>query len=176
MRLRAFGGLRVRRLHPRASLRSTLVVRATPPAWCPRRRTAITDLNRAAGPGVDAFARLLLRTGSIASSKVEGMQVDTRRLARAYANQETGRRANAQNEHHHPQGRRAYRQGSRGGSAGYAWWIRGPGVADLSDPALNHLKAKLGSAFNAGALLYAGADRPVRGSSRCCAALRAGSP
>jgi len=37
-----------------------------------------------------------------------------------------------------------------------------PGGADLSDPAaLNHLKAKLGSAFNAGALLYAGADRPV---------------
>ncbi len=31
--------------------------------------TAITDLNRAAGPGLMPFARLLLRTGSIASSK-----------------------------------------------------------------------------------------------------------
>ena len=53
---------------------------------------AITDLNRAAGPELMPFARLLLRTESIASSKVEGMQVDARTLARAEANQETGRR------------------------------------------------------------------------------------
>lgn len=38
------------------------------------------------------LARLLLRTESIASSKVEGMQLDARSLARAEANQETGRK------------------------------------------------------------------------------------
>lgn len=53
---------------------------------------AIADLNRAAGPGLMPLARLLLRTESIASSKVEGMQVDARSLARAEANQEMGRR------------------------------------------------------------------------------------
>ncbi len=53
---------------------------------------AIADLNKAAGPELMPLARLLLRTESIASSKVEGMQVDARALARAEANQETGRR------------------------------------------------------------------------------------
>jgi len=53
---------------------------------------AIAELNRAAGPELAPLARLLLRTESIASSKVEGMQLDARRLARAEANQETGRR------------------------------------------------------------------------------------
>ena len=53
---------------------------------------AISDLNRAAGPELMPLARLLLRTQSIASSKVEGMQVDARSLARAEANQETGRK------------------------------------------------------------------------------------
>ena len=53
---------------------------------------AIADLNRAAGPELMPLARLLLRTESIASSKVEGMQVDARSLARAETNQETGRR------------------------------------------------------------------------------------
>lgn len=53
---------------------------------------AIADLNRVAGPELIPLARLLLRTESIASSKVEGMQVDARSLARAEANQETGRR------------------------------------------------------------------------------------
>ena len=53
---------------------------------------AIADLNRAAGPELIPLARLLLRTESIASSKVEGMQLDARSLARAEANQETGRR------------------------------------------------------------------------------------
>ncbi len=51
----------------------------------------IADLNRAAGPELMPLARLLLRTESIASSKVEGMQLDARSLARAEANQETGR-------------------------------------------------------------------------------------
>lgn len=53
---------------------------------------AIADLNRAAGSELMPLARLLLRTESIASSKVEGMQVDARSLARAEANQETGRK------------------------------------------------------------------------------------
>ena len=53
---------------------------------------AISDLNRAAGAELMPLARLLLRTESIASSKVEGMQVDARSLARAEANQETGRK------------------------------------------------------------------------------------
>src|SRR5438874_1186351 len=52
---------------------------------------AIADLNRAAGPELMPLARLLLRTESIASSKVEGMQLDARTLARAEASQETGR-------------------------------------------------------------------------------------
>jgi len=46
----------------------------------------------AAGPGYLApLARLLLRTESIASSKVEGLQVDARALARAEIKQDTGR-------------------------------------------------------------------------------------
>jgi hypothetical protein len=53
---------------------------------------AIADLNRAAGPELTPLARLLLRTESIASSKAEGMQLDARSLARAEANQETGRK------------------------------------------------------------------------------------
>ncbi len=51
---------------------------------------AIADLNRRAGPELGPLARLLLRTESIASSKVEGMQVDARTLARAEVRQETG--------------------------------------------------------------------------------------
>ena len=53
---------------------------------------AIAALNRTAGPELDPLARLLLRTESIASSKVEGMQADSRSLARAEANQDAGRR------------------------------------------------------------------------------------
>jgi Fic family protein len=53
---------------------------------------AIADLNRTANLGLAPLGRLLLRTESIASSKVEGLQVDARTLARAEANLETGRR------------------------------------------------------------------------------------
>lgn len=56
---------------------------------------AIADLNRTAEPALTPLARLLLRTESIASSKVEGMQLDARSLARAEANQETGRKVGA---------------------------------------------------------------------------------
>ena len=51
----------------------------------------VTELNRSAGPELVALARLLLRTESIASSKVEGMQADARQLARAEARRRAGR-------------------------------------------------------------------------------------
>jgi len=52
---------------------------------------AISDLNQRAEVPLAPLARLLLRTESIASSKVEGMQLDARSLARAEANLDTGR-------------------------------------------------------------------------------------
>ena len=52
----------------------------------------VHELNRHADPALLPLARLLLRTESIASSKVEGLQVDVRSLARAEARQETGAR------------------------------------------------------------------------------------
>ncbi|MEZ4503581.1 MAG: Fic family protein [Dehalococcoidia bacterium] len=57
---------------------------------------AVADLNRTAGPELAPLARLLLRTESIASSKVEGMQADARTLARAEATQEGGRQIGTQ--------------------------------------------------------------------------------
>ena len=51
---------------------------------------AIRELNAVARPGLQPLARLLLRTESIASSKVEGMQVDARSLARAEARSDLG--------------------------------------------------------------------------------------
>ena len=51
---------------------------------------AIRELNDAGGPALDPLARLLLRTESIASSKVEGMQLGVRELARAEARAESG--------------------------------------------------------------------------------------
>jgi Fic family protein len=52
---------------------------------------AIASLNAGAQPLMAPLARLLLRSESIASSKIEGMQVDARSLARAEVAQETGR-------------------------------------------------------------------------------------
>lgn len=57
--------------------------------------SAIRELNNVARPALAPLARLLLRTESIASSKVEGMQVDARQLARAEARAETGGRISA---------------------------------------------------------------------------------
>jgi len=51
---------------------------------------AIRALNAAAKPALQPLARLLLRTESIASSKVEGMQMDARSLARAEARSDAG--------------------------------------------------------------------------------------
>jgi Fic family protein len=56
---------------------------------------AIRSLNETAKPALAPLARLLLRTESIASSKVEGMQLGARELARAEARLETGRSASA---------------------------------------------------------------------------------
>jgi Fic family protein len=55
--------------------------------------TAVHRLNAHARPALAPLARLLLRTESIASSKVEGMQVDARDLARAEARLESGGKA-----------------------------------------------------------------------------------
>lgn len=52
---------------------------------------AVRALNERADPALKPLARLLLRTESIASSKVEGLQVDARSLARAEARADTGR-------------------------------------------------------------------------------------
>ena len=56
---------------------------------------AIMALNASARPALAPFARLLLRTESIASSKVEGMQVGIRQLARAESKLETGGKASS---------------------------------------------------------------------------------
>jgi Fic family protein len=52
---------------------------------------AIAELNSTARPELLPLGRLLLRTESIASSKVEGLQVDARMLARAEAKRDFGR-------------------------------------------------------------------------------------
>jgi Fic family protein len=54
--------------------------------------SAIRTLNDRAHPALAPLARLLLRTESIASSKVEGSQLGIREVARAEARLETGRK------------------------------------------------------------------------------------
>jgi len=54
---------------------------------------AVRELNASGRPALAPLARLLLRTESIASSRVEGMQVGARQLARAEARLETGGKA-----------------------------------------------------------------------------------
>lgn len=56
---------------------------------------AIRTLNASASPALAPLARLLLRTESIASSKIEGMQPGLRELARAEAKVEAGGKAGA---------------------------------------------------------------------------------
>ena len=51
---------------------------------------SIRALNSVAQPALQPLARLLLRTESVASSKVEGMQLDARTLARAEARSDLG--------------------------------------------------------------------------------------
>lgn len=57
--------------------------------------TAIQRLNQHAEPALAPLARLLLRTESIASSKIEGLQVGIRQLARSESKLETGGKASA---------------------------------------------------------------------------------
>ena len=57
---------------------------------------AIAHLNHSAAAQLAPLARLLLRTESIASSKVEGMQVDAKQLARAEVRDDIGRRASVE--------------------------------------------------------------------------------
>jgi Fic family protein len=57
---------------------------------------AIAALNRETLPELTPFARLLLRTESIASSRVEGLQVGSRGLARAEVREATGGRVGAE--------------------------------------------------------------------------------
>lgn len=54
---------------------------------------AVRSLNATAGQALRPLARLLLRTESIASSKVEGMQLGVRELARAEARADVGMKA-----------------------------------------------------------------------------------
>jgi Fic family protein len=56
---------------------------------------AIRALNASGRPALAPLARLLLRTESVASSKVEGMQVDARSLARAEASADIGAKASS---------------------------------------------------------------------------------
>jgi hypothetical protein len=56
---------------------------------------AVRTLNPSATPALAPLARLLLRTESIASSKVEGMAVDPRSLARAEAKADLGANVSA---------------------------------------------------------------------------------
>jgi Fic family protein len=56
---------------------------------------AIRELNESAGPALAPLARLLLRTESIASSKIEGLQTGVRELARAEAKVEAGGKPSA---------------------------------------------------------------------------------
>lgn len=53
---------------------------------------AIRTLNARAHPALRPMARLLMRSEAIASSKVEGLQVDARNLARAEAKLEAGKK------------------------------------------------------------------------------------
>lgn len=53
---------------------------------------AIRALNQVGGNALDPLARLLLRTESIASSKVEGLQLGVRELARAEAKVDSGQK------------------------------------------------------------------------------------
>jgi Fic family protein len=56
----------------------------------------VRRLNASPEPALVPLARLLLRTESIASSKVEGLQVDSGRLARAEVKQAAGRKVGAE--------------------------------------------------------------------------------
>jgi len=83
-------GLRVRGLCPRSLGRSQFDLSSAVTGVMSDAQQSIMNLNTGATPALASLARLLLRTESIASSRVEGMQVGTRQLARAESKVETG--------------------------------------------------------------------------------------
>lgn len=79
--------------HPLAG--SSLSLEGTVAGSVSEAEQAILALNSDAQPALAPLARLLLRTESIASSKIEGLQVGVRQLARAAAKTKTGRKASS---------------------------------------------------------------------------------
>lgn len=77
---------------PEPLLGSGLILSAEAAGVAAEAEAAIRELNAAARPALGPLARLLLRTESIASSKVEGMHLSARELARSEARMETGGR------------------------------------------------------------------------------------
>ena len=71
----------------------SLSLEATVAGVASEAEAAIRQLNEAADPALAPLARLLLRTESIASSKIEGLQTGVRELARAEARLEAGGKA-----------------------------------------------------------------------------------
>jgi Fic family protein len=78
---------------PDALARLDLILPASVAGVASEAEGAVRTLNERSRPALKPLGRLLLRTESIASSKVEGMQLGLRELARAEARVETGRRA-----------------------------------------------------------------------------------
>jgi Fic family protein len=73
----------------------SLKIEATVAGVVSEAEAAIRDLNAGARPALAPLARLLLRTESMASSKIEGVQTGVRELARAEAKVEAGGKASA---------------------------------------------------------------------------------
>jgi Fic family protein len=73
----------------------SLMIEATVAGVVSEAEAAIGDLNAGARPALAPLARLLLRTESTASSRIEGVQTGVRELARAEAKVEAGRKVSA---------------------------------------------------------------------------------
>jgi Fic family protein len=71
----------------------SLSMEATTAGVVSEAEAAIRELNESARPALAPLARLLLRTESMASSKIEGVQTGIRKLARAEAKVEGGGKA-----------------------------------------------------------------------------------
>ena len=80
---------------PDPLLGSDLTLSAEAAGVAAEAEAAIRDLNTKTRPALAPLARLLLRTESIASSKVEGLQLGVGDLARAEARMETGGRVSS---------------------------------------------------------------------------------
>src|SRR5260370_5041693 len=71
----------------------SLSLEATVAGVASEAESSIRELNQSAGPALTPLARLLLRTESMASSKIEGVQTGIRELGRAEARIEAGEKA-----------------------------------------------------------------------------------